>query len=95
VPTNTTITSDDPDPSVVGQQYVVSFRVGSFLLTPTGSVTVGDGSASCTGALVAGAGSCTLASTTEGSKVLTATYVGGGGFGASKDTDSHRVDPGE
>jgi hypothetical protein len=90
-PTNTSITSDDPDPSVGGQSYTVRFRVTSFAGSPTGSVTVSDGSASCSGTLAGFAGSCALTSTTQGDKTLTATYAGDGTFEASSDTESHRV----
>src|SRR5262249_43982569 len=42
--------------------------------TPTGNVTVSDGAASCTATVAAG--SCSLTSTTAGSKTLTAAYAG-------------------
>ena len=92
--TTISITSDDPDPSVVGQPVLVEFTVtanapGSG--TPTGNVTVDDGTDSCTGT-VAG-GSCTLTPTTAGTKTLTATYAGDDNFnGSSESTQTHQVD---
>jgi hypothetical protein len=74
--TVTTITSDNPDPSVVGQQVTVNFTVSGAPGTPTGSVTVSDGTINCNGALTAGAGSCNLTFNTAGPRTLTATYGG-------------------
>ncbi|MGH7704066.1 MAG: beta strand repeat-containing protein, partial [Gemmatimonadales bacterium] len=79
--TTTTILSDTPDPSTVGQAYTVSFTVTSTGGTPTGNVTVSDGVASCLGTVAAG--SCALTSTTAGAKTLTASYAGDGNFAAS------------
>jgi len=85
--TTTTITSDTPDPSVVGQPVPVNFTVtGS---TPTGNVTVSDGTASCVGTVAAG--TCTLTPTSAGAKTLTATYAGDGNFNGSSDTEGHQV----
>jgi len=79
--TTTTIDSVNPiSPTVVGQPVLVNFTVtppGSG--TPTGNVTVSDGTASCTGS-VGSAGSCTLIPTTAGLKTLTATYAGDSNF---------------
>lgn len=77
----TTITSDDPDPSVVGQAIVVSYTVTSTGGTPTGNVTVSDGVDSCTATVAAG--KCTLTPTTAGAKTLTATYAGDANFNVS------------
>ena len=96
--TTTTINSDSPDPSVIGQAYTVSVTVtaappGSG--TPTGSVNVTDGSASCSIAtLSGGTGSCLLTSTTAGAKTLTATYGGDSNFNNSSGTAAHQVDKG-
>ena len=74
--TTTTITSDLPDPSVVGETITVKYTVtvnppgGG---TPMGTVTVNGGMDSCTGAVV-GEGSCLLTLTTAGPLTLTATY---------------------
>jgi len=74
--TTTTITAQTPNPSVVGQavivQYSVSPDTGSG--TPTGNVTVTDGTVSCTATVAAG--QCSLTFTSAGSKSLTATYGG-------------------
>jgi hypothetical protein len=80
--TTTTITADLPDPSRVGENYVVSFSVtanspGSG--TPTGNVTVNDGEGHTCTATVA-VGSCALPSIGEGAKTLTANYIGDGNF---------------
>lgn len=92
--TTTSIVSDSPDPSVVGQAYTVQFAVtvnAPASGTPTGVVTVSEGSASCNGALSAGAGSCVLVSTTAGAKTLTATYGGSAGFSTSSGIAAHQV----
>ncbi len=92
--TTTTITSDSPDPSVVGQPVIVNFSVtvtapGSG--TPTGNVTVSDGTQSCTGTVAAG--SCSIAFAAPGVKTLTATYAGGTNFNgsASSPATTHTV----
>ena len=82
--TTTTITSDNPDPSVVGQAVTVQYSVtanapGSG--TPTGNVTVSDGTISCTG--TAAAGQCSLTFTSAGAKSLTATYAGDSNYNGS------------
>ena len=59
--TTTTITTDAPDPSAVGQGYAVNYAVAVTAPgtgTPTGNVTVSDGTASCAGTVAAG--TCTL-----------------------------------
>jgi hypothetical protein len=90
-PTTTTITSDDPDPSVAGAEVTVQFTVTAASGTPTGSVTVQDGGDTCSGALSGGQGSCIIHLTTVGSRTLTASYPGAEGFGPSSDTESHTV----
>ncbi len=91
--TVTTIQSDDPDPSVVGQSYAVFVSVAAASpvgSSPTGTVTVSDGTgASCTYTLPAT--NCTLASTTVGTKTLTATYSGDANFNGSNAQTSHTV----
>ena len=94
VGTTTTITNAAAlaaTPSLVGQPYVVNFTVASTLGTPTGSVTVSDGTVTCTGTLAAGAGTCNLTSTTAGVKTLTATYPGNATFNGSSGTATHTV----
>ena len=77
----TTITAHTPDPSPGGQAVKVEYSVSSAAGTPTGNVTVSDGSTSCTGT-VAG-GSCSLTFTTVGPRSLTATYAGDENFNPS------------
>ena len=65
-------------PTLIGQAYPVAFTVvatapGSG--TPTGNVTVTDGTDSCTGTVLAG--TCNLTSSTAGTKSITATYTPG------------------
>jgi hypothetical protein len=85
-PTSTSITSDEADPSVVGETIVVAFSV-----TPAaaaGNVMVKSGNDSCSGPLTNGQGQCLLKFTTAGSKTITAVYTGSG-------TDSFSVSSGE
>ncbi len=94
--TTTSITSDDPDSSVVGQPVLVEFTVEAVSPgsgTPTGDVTVDDGTgASCTGTVADG--DCTLIPTTAGLKTLTANYAGNSNFiGSSDNTQTHQVNP--
>jgi hypothetical protein len=82
--TTASITADPTDPSVVGQAVTISYAVavnapGSG--TPTGTVTVTDGVAVCTGTLPAL--SCSITLTTAGAHSLTATYNGDASFNAS------------
>ena len=90
--TTVTISGDSPDPSVAGASYTVNFAVfvsAPASGTPTGTVTVSDGTASCTGS--APSGNCSLASPTSGSKTLTVTYDGDANFATSSKTTSHAV----
>ncbi|HET9294201.1 MAG TPA: Ig-like domain repeat protein [Gemmatimonadales bacterium] len=87
--TTTAITSDSPDPSVVGEAVTVNFTVTSSGGTPTGTVTVSDGVDSCIGTVAAG--TCGLTLTTIGVGTLTATYAGDGNFTGSADTEPHTV----
>src|SRR5207253_3927226 len=76
--TTTAITTHTPNPSVVGQGIVVAFTVTSGGGTPTGNVTVSDGTENCSASVAAG--SCTLTPTSAGTKTLTATYPGDANF---------------
>ena len=91
--TTTAITSDAPDPSVVGESVTVNFTVvpvAPGMGTPTGNVTVSDGTDSCTGTVAAG--SCTIPFTSPGAKTLTAAYAGDANFSASTSaTEAHTV----
>ena len=92
-PTTTTITSDTPDPSVAGEAFPVTFSV-SFTSagTPTGNVTVSDGTASCTGSVAVG--TCSLTLTAAGTHTLTATYAGDANFtGSTSSGEAHTVAP--
>ncbi len=92
--TTTSITNDDPDPSVQGVPFTVSFTVSSGSGVPGGTVTVSDGTDSCSGNLDGtGSGSCSLTLTTAGSRTLTATYPGNSSFAGSQDSASHGVNP--
>jgi uncharacterized repeat protein (TIGR01451 family) len=92
IDTTTSITSDTPDPSTVGQavtvQYTVAPTAGSG--TPTGNVTVSDGVDSCSAAVAAG--QCTITLTTAGTRTLTASYQGDSTFNGSTSADeAHTV----
>jgi large repetitive protein len=92
----TRITDISPSATVVGQQYRVDFSVTAAPPasgTPTGLVTVTDGAgASCQASV--GAGSCSLVSTTKGTKQIVATYAGDANFGGSaSDPENHQVSP--
>ncbi len=84
------IVSDTPDPTVTGQSYVVTFNaptVAAFGIgAPTGTVTISDGTNSCTATLPAL--SCNLISLTVGEKNLTATYNGDANYNASPASSS-------
>ncbi|MBK6723288.1 MAG: Ig-like domain repeat protein [Acidobacteria bacterium] len=90
--TTTTITSDNPDPSVLGQNYTVVFSVlpvSPGAGTPSGTVAVTDGTNNCSATVAVG--QCTLPSTSVGPKTLTATYPGDSFFNGSNDTEAHVV----
>jgi FtsP/CotA-like multicopper oxidase with cupredoxin domain len=78
----TVITSNVPSPAIIGQIVTVSFSVSpQFTGTPSGTVTVrASTNETCSAALTAGSGSCTLTFATGGSRTLTATYSGDGNF---------------
>jgi PKD repeat protein len=94
VSTITTITTDTPDPSTSGAAVTVGFQVTSEGPTPTGSVTVtvADGTATCTGSLTGGSGSCQITLGRTGDRILKATYPGEPGLNPSSGTEPHRVD---
>jgi adhesin/invasin len=89
--TNTSITSDTPDPSAPGQAVTVTFAVTSPGGTPPGTVqvTASGGSESCSASV--SAGQCQITLTAEGSRTLTATYQGSSTFLPSDDDASHNV----
>ena len=84
--TTTTITNATglATATVVGQSYVVNYTVAVVSPgagTPSGTVTVSDGTSNCTSTLPSL--SCTLISTTAGAKSITASYNGNANFAAS------------
>lgn len=93
--TTTAITGDTPDPSMIGQNYQVSVLVSSTSGTPGGSVVVDDGGGnSCNITLNAsGSGSCAMASTSVGTKTLTASYQGSIAHAPSSGSANHQVVP--
>jgi galactose oxidase len=76
VDTTTTITSDDPNPSVAGELVSIHYTVhaASGGGAPTGTVTVSDGTDSCTGTVATG--SCEMTMSVTGARILTASYAG-------------------
>jgi Ca2+-binding RTX toxin-like protein len=92
--TTTSVISDAPDPSVVGQPVPVQYSVApvSGTGTPTGTVTVTDGTVSCTGTVAAG--QCSLTFATVGARSLTASYNGDSNFTPSTSApEPHTVSP--
>jgi FtsP/CotA-like multicopper oxidase with cupredoxin domain len=82
----TAITSNAPNPSVVGQVVNISFNVtetgGAALPTGTVTVTATTGE-QCSGSLTAGVGSCNITFVTPGSRTLTALYNGDANYNTS------------
>lgn len=90
-PTATTITAIQPEPSQVLMPVQVSFQVSaSPAPTPSGTVSVTDGSAGCTATVAQG--SCTLTPTSAGDKTIVATYLGSADFSSSSASAPHRVE---
>ncbi len=92
--TLTTITSDAPDPSELGNSYTVNVSVAVVAPgsgTPTGSVSVSDGTNTCSITLSGGSGSCNLPSNTVSSLTITATYSGSTTHAGSSDTETHAI----
>ena len=89
--TTITIVSDTPDPTVTGQSYTVTFNAPTVVAfgvgAPTGTVTVSDGTNTCTATLPAL--SCNLTSLTVGTKNLTATYNGDSNYNQSPASSQH------
>jgi len=87
----TSIDSISPSGSqTVGESYTVAVTVTGE--SPTGTVDVNDGTGgSCQITLSGGSGSCSLTSTTVGSKTITATYSGDDSHGGSSDTASYDI----
>lgn len=83
--TSITMNSSTPNSTVTGQSYTVAFNAPTTSaptsIALTGSVTVSDGTASCTATLPAT--NCLLTSISSGIKNLTAVYNGDANFNAS------------
>ncbi|MBI5031535.1 MAG: Ig-like domain repeat protein, partial [Chloroflexi bacterium] len=90
--TTTTITAHMPSPSIIGAVVTVNFAVtvnapgGG---TPTGNVTVTDGTVQCTAS--AASGGCQMLFTSTGTKTLTASYPGDANFVASTSSPSSHI----
>ena len=88
--TTTTITTDNPDPSVVGQAVTINFTVAAVSPgsgTPSGNVTVSDGQGdNCTA--TAAVGSCSISFPASGTKTLSAIYAGDSNFATSSSANS-------
>jgi len=78
-----------PEPSHVAQPYMVNFSVTAAGGTPTGQVTVSEGTNSCSAAVAVGG--CVLTSNTPGTKTITVAYSGDSQFGGSSKTVMHSV----
>jgi hypothetical protein len=95
--TSLIVSSDQPDPSVIGQSVTVQWTLaptGSGAGTPTGTVTVtATGSAGCTAPATFGTGSCDLVFTTndDPTPTIAASYPGDANFNASNDNEPHTV----
>jgi large repetitive protein len=80
----TAITSNTPNPSLINQAVTVSFQVTGVGVGPTGSVIViASTGETCSGALSAGAGKCSLTFRNASSRTLTAEYPGDINFNGS------------
>lgn len=91
-PTTTTITDHGINPSDILLPIPISYQVLAAAGTPTGSVTVSDGTDQCTGTVAEGV--CALTPTTDGNKTLIATYSGDSNFESSVSPGvAHQVDP--
>jgi len=89
--TTTSITSTTPTP-VVGQPITIDVSVGANSPgsgTPTGTVTVSDGTQTCVAALSGGTGSCQISETTADPYTFTATYNGDANNGSSVSGGTH------
>ncbi|MEO7432606.1 MAG: cadherin-like domain-containing protein [Dokdonella sp.] len=75
--TSTSIVSINPATTVTGQGYLVSFVVSAVSGTPAGSIDVRDDAGASCGpvTLSGGTGACSLASTSSGARVVTASYT--------------------
>jgi len=80
----TTIVSGVPTTTVVGEPWTVTAKVSGAGATPSGSVSIGDGTQACTATLDAsGQGSCSLTFAHAGSYTITAAYAGDANYAPS------------
>jgi len=90
-PTTTSLTTS-PNPSLINTSVNISVTVTSAWGTPTGTVTVTMGSTTiCTITLSGGTGACSYTFTSDGDKLLTASYSGDNDFFESTTTQTHSV----
>jgi hypothetical protein len=93
--TSLIVSSDQPDPSVVGATVTVQWTLastGGGSGAPTGTVSVtASGSAGCTAPASFGTGSCDLVFTTNGTPTIAASYPGDVNFNGSNDNEPHTV----
>ena len=90
--TSLTVSFSPAAGSFVGQVVTATVALGhAGSATPTGTVTVGDGTASC--GVPAAGGSCSLAFGTEGPRNLTASYPGDASYLESSIPLSYSVSP--
>ncbi len=94
-PTTTTITSNTPNPSEIGDTITINFTVTpSSGSNPSGDVTITDGTNSCVATLPES--SCNIIFNSSGTKSLTATYTGDTNFnGSLSSTTNHTVENNE
>ncbi len=88
--TTTVITSDNPDPSAIGQPVTVVVTVAGGA-TPTGTVDITGADTNCTITLSNGTGSCNVIFSSGGNRTLTATYIPDATHLTSSDTEAHAV----
>ncbi len=95
--TTTAISSEAPSPAVLGAPVTVSVQVAPVLPgagTPTGVVTINDGSANCSATLSNGVGSCSLTPpASTGSHTIQASYAATTNFAASSTSAALTVNP--
>jgi Flp pilus assembly protein TadG len=92
VATTTTITSDNPDPSDIGQNVTVVVTVTGGTPKPSGTVTITGADMNCTAPLDSnGNASCNVIFNSGGAKTLTANYNGDTTHATSADTEPHKV----
>jgi hypothetical protein len=91
--TTTTITSQSPNPSNIGQSVAIGFSVvgSTNIVMPTGTVTVTASTGENCAAPVS-SGTCSITFTTSGSRTLTAKYSGDTNFvGSTSSAVTHTV----